>query len=57
MNQFDKENDLISTDGQFDDMEVKEISMPDYDDQPYCDENVLVRASKRRAFLASSSRL
>ena len=54
MNQFEKENNLISTDGQFDDMEVKEISMPDYDEQPYCDDNVLVRASKRRAFLASS---
>ena len=55
MNQFDKEVNLISADCQFDDMEVKEIAMPDYDDQPYGDDNVLVRASKRRAFLASAA--
>ena len=54
MNQIDKEVNLISADCQFDDMEVKEIAMPDYDDQPYGDDNVLVRASKRRAFLASA---
>ncbi len=57
MNQFDKEVNLISADCQFDDMEVKEIAMPDYDDQPYGDDNVLVRSSKRRAFLASASML
>ena len=57
MNQFDKEVNLISADCQFDDMEAKEIAIPDYDDQPYCNDNVLVRASKRRAFLASSSML
>ena len=57
MNQFDKEVNLISADCQFDDMEEKEIAMPDYDDQPYGDDNVLVRASKRRAFLASASML
>ena len=54
MNQFDKEVNLISADCQFDDMEAKEIAMPDYYDQPYGDDNVLVRASKRRAFLASA---
>ncbi len=57
MNQLDKEISVIRADGQFDGMEAKEITMPDYDDQPYGDDNVLVRASKRRAFLASSSRL
>ena len=57
MNQLDKEVNLIRADGQFEGMEAKEIVMSDYDDQPYGDDNVLVRASKRRAFLASSSRL
>ncbi len=57
MNQFDKEINVIRADGQFDGMDAKEIAMLDYDDQPYGDDNVLVRASKRRAFLASSSRL
>ena len=57
MNQIDKEANLISADCQFDGMEAKEIAMPDYDDQPYGDDNVLVRASKRRAFLASVSSL
>ena len=50
MNQLDKEISVIRADGQFDGMEAKEITMPDYDDQPYGDDNVLVRASKRRAF-------
>ena len=57
MNQIEKEVNLIISDRQFDGMEAKEIAMPDYDDQPYGDDNVLVRASKRRAFLASASRL
>lgn len=57
MNQIEKEVTLISADCQFDGMEAKEIAMPDYDDQPYGDDNVLVRASKRRAFLASVSSL
>lgn len=57
MNQIEKEVNLISADGQFDGLEAKEIAMPDYDDQPYGDDNVLVRASKRRAFLASAARL
>ncbi len=55
MNQLDKEITVIRAEAQFDGMETKEIAMPDYDDQPYGDDNVLVRASKRRAFLASSS--
>ncbi len=57
MNQLDKEVNLIRSDGQFEGMEAKEIVMSDYDDQPYGDDNVLVRASKRRAFLASASML
>ena len=57
MNQIEKEIDGISGDCQFDGMEAKEIAMPDYDDQPYGDDNVLVRSSKRRAFLASASML
>ena len=57
MNQLDMEMNSISTDRQFNVMEAKEISLPDYDDQPYGDDNVLVRASKRRAFLASASML
>ena len=57
MNQIEKEINVISGDCQFDGMEAKEIAMPDYDDQPYGDDNVLVRASKRRAFLASAARL
>ena len=55
MNQLDKEITVIRAEAQFDGMEAREIVMPDYDDQPYGDDNVLVRASKRRAFLASSS--
>ena len=55
MNQLDKEITVIRAEAQFDGMEAKEIATPDYDDQPYGDDNVLVRASKRRAFLASSS--
>ena len=57
MNQIEKEVTLISADCQFDGLEAKEIAMPDYDEQPYGDDNVLVRASKRRAFLASASML
>ena len=57
MNQNDKEMNVVSTDFRFHGPEVREIAMPDYDDQPYDDDNVLVRASKRRAFLASSSML
>ncbi len=57
MSQLDKEVNVFRSDGQFDGMEAKEIALSDYDDQPYGDDNVLVRASKRRAFLASSSRL
>ena len=48
MNQLDMEMNSISTDREFDVMEAKEIAMSDYDDQPYGDDNVLVRASKRR---------
>ena len=55
MNQLDKEITVIRTEGQLEGMEAREIAMPDYDDQPYGDDNVLVRASKRRAFLVSSS--
>ena len=55
MNQLDKEITVIRAEAQFDGMEAREIATPDYDDQPYGDDNVLVRASKRRAFLASSS--
>ncbi len=57
MNQLDIEITVIRADGRFEGMEAKEIALPDYDDQPYGDDNVLVRASKRRAFLALSSRL
>jgi hypothetical protein len=57
MNQLNKEITVIRAEAQFDGMEAKEIAMPDYDDQPYGDDNVLVRASKRRAFLASASML
>ncbi len=57
MNQLDMEMNSISTDRQFNVMEAKEISLPDYDDQPYGDDNVLVRASKRRSFLNSVAKL
>ena len=57
MNQLDMEMDSISTDRQFNVMEAKEIALPDYDDQPYGDDNVLVRASKRRLFLNSVAKL
>ena len=57
MNQTDKEMNVIRADSQAYGMETKEIVMPDYDDQPYGDDNVLVRASKRRAFLTSASLL
>lgn len=57
MNQLDKEITVIRAEAQFDGMEAREIATPDYDDQPYGDDNVLVRASKRRAFLASASML
>jgi hypothetical protein len=55
MNQLEKEINVIGADGQLDGMESKEFGMQDYDDQPYGDDNVLVRASKRRSFLASAS--
>ncbi|ADL35813.1 hypothetical protein bpr_III127 [Butyrivibrio proteoclasticus B316] len=55
MNQLDKEITVIRAEGQLEGMEAREIATPDYDDQPYGDDNVLVRASKRRAFLVSSS--
>ena len=56
MTQFEKEMNAISADGQFNGVEAREIAVPDYDDQPYVADNVLVRASKRRAFLASSQK-
>ncbi len=55
MNQSIEELDVISMDGQANSSEGKEIGMQDYDDLPYGEDNVLVRASKRRAFLAASS--
>ncbi len=57
MNQLDMEMNSISIDRQFNVMEAKEIALPDYDDQPYGDDNVLVRASKRRSFLNSVAKL
>ena len=57
MNQLDMEMNSISTDRQFNVIEAKEIALPDYDDQPYGDDNVLVRASKRRSFLNSVAKL
>ena len=54
MNQLEKEINALVADGQFDGKEVKEIALPDYDDQPYGDDNILVRASKRRSYLASA---
>ena len=57
MNQLDMEMNSISTDRQFNVMETKEIALPDYDDQPYGDDDVLVRASKRRSFLNPVAKL
>ena len=55
MNQNDNEINGMSTDSQLNDIESNEISIPDYDEHPYGNDDVLVRASKRRAFLASAS--
>ncbi len=55
MNQIDKEVEVISTDNENMGCEVRKFAVLDYDDQPYGDDNVLVRALKRRSFLASSS--
>lgn len=55
MNQIDKEVNEISADCELNGIESKEISIPDYDEQPYGNDDVLVRASKRRSFLASAS--
>ena len=55
MNQVDKEVEVISTDNENMGCEVRKFAVLDYDDQPYGDDNVLVRALKRRSFLASSS--
>ena len=57
MNQIEKEINIISGECWFDDIEAIENAMQDYDDQPYGDDNVLVRASKRRSFWAPSSML
>ena len=54
MSQIDKEIIGISTDCQHNGVEREEISIPDYDEQPYGNDDVLVRASKRRSFLASA---
>jgi hypothetical protein len=54
MNQIDKEVEVITTDNETIGGEVREFAVLDYDDQPYGDDNVLVRSLKRRALLASS---
>ncbi len=36
---------------------AEESRILDYDEQPYGNDNVLVRASKRRAYLMSASKL
>lgn len=54
MNEIDNEINGISTERQHNGIESKEIAIPDYDEQPYGNDDVLVRASKRRSFLASA---
>ena len=51
MNELDKKITVIRTDSQFESEEANEIAVLDYDDLPYGDDNVLVRASKRKAFI------
>ena len=43
--------DVIKLENQSNDCRIDSSRGRDYDDEPYGEENVLIRASKRRAFL------
>ncbi len=57
MNQINTEVKVSNQDEETQNFSPEESRMLDYDDQPYGDNNILIRASKRRAFLYSASQL
>ena len=57
MNQINTEVKVSNQDEETQNFSPKESRMLDYDDQPYGDDNILIRASKRRPFLYSASQL
>ncbi len=57
MNQINAEVIVSNQDEETQGLNPEEGRMLDYDDQPYGDDNILIRASKRRAFLYSASQL
>ena len=57
MNQINTEVKVSNQYEETQNFSPEESRMLDYDDQPYGDDNILIRASKRRAFLYSASQL
>ena len=57
MSNFGTEEKTVNMDEQANASKPEKTFLRDYDDEPYGDDNVLVRASKRRSFLISSSNL
>ena len=57
MSNFSTEEKTVNMDEQANASKPERTFLRDYDDEPYGDDNVLVRASKRRSFLIPSSNL
>ena len=57
MSQFNTDVNAMQKDSQLNGYSSNESEVLDYDDQPYGDDNLLVRAYKRRSFLIPPSRL
>jgi len=55
MSQFNAE--IMNQDEESDGFKSERTEVRDYDEVPYGDDNILVRAMKRHAFLASTSEL
>ncbi len=55
MGQLNTEVKTIINDAEQKGYNLEEIKVMDYDDQPYGDDNILVRSSKRRAFFSNLS--
>ncbi len=57
MSNYSTEEKTVNMDEQANGNKPERSYFRDYDDEPYGDDNVLVRASKRRSFLIPSSNL
>ena len=57
MNEFNAEVQPVNEGEKANGCGYEEVRIPDYDEQPYGNDNVLVRASKRRAYLMAATKL